>query len=337
MEVKKKEAEKLQVAEEVLKKPGFRHTTVLPEEAIVNLNIRPEGTYVDGTLGGGGHSALICEKLGRNGTLIGIDRDNAALEAAEKRLEGYNCNKIFVHGNYSEIKAILSKLVKEGRIGKDKIDGAILDLGVSSFQLDRPERGFSYMREAPLDMRMDQDGSFTAYDVVNTYDEYDLSKVIKTYGEEAWAKRIAKFIVKKRQEAPIETTTQLVDVIKAAIPARSRREGPHPAKRTFQAIRIEVNQELSHLAKAVEDFCDVLEHNGRLCVISFHSLEDRIVKNIFSKRANPCTCPPEFPICVCGKVADVRKISGKPIIPTKGEVEVNPRSRSAKMRVCEKI
>ena len=337
MEEKKKEAKALNTAEDISGRANFRHTTVLLEETIKNLNIKPDGIYVDGTLGGGGHSALICGNLGENGVLIGIDRDTDALEAAEKRLDEYDCEKIFVHNNYSEIKEILSELKAEGRIDRDKIDGAVLDLGVSSFQLDSPERGFSYMREAPLDMRMDQEGSFTAYDVVNSYDEHDLGEVIKTYGEEAWAKRIAKFIVQKRQEAPIETTTQLVDVIKAAIPARSRREGPHPAKRTFQAIRIEVNQELSHLSKAVEDFCDVLEHNGRLCIISFHSLEDRIVKNVFSKRANPCTCPPEFPICVCGKVADVRKISGKPIIPTKGEVDGNPRSRSAKLRVCEKI
>lgn len=337
MEEKKRLANESQETENTTEKADFRHTTVLLEEAIESLQIKPDGMYVDGTLGGGGHSALICENLGENGVLIGIDRDKEALEAAQKRLERYSCEKIFVHDNYSEIKDILSNLKGEGRIDRDKIDGAVLDLGVSSFQLDNQRRGFSYMKDAPLDMRMDQDGTFSAYDVVNTYDEHDLSEVIKTYGEEAWAKRIAKFIVQKRQEAPIETTTELVDVIKAAIPARSRREGPHPAKRTFQAIRIEVNQELSHLSKAVEDFCDVLEHNGRLCVISFHSLEDRIVKNVFGKRANPCTCPPEFPICVCGKVADVRKISGKPIIPTKGEVEGNPRSRSAKMRVCEKI
>lgn len=315
----------------------FRHTTVLLEEAINALNIKPDGIYVDGTLGGGGHSSLICENLGPEGTLIGIDRDTDAIEAARERLEKYDCKKIFVHSNYSDIKQVLGELCSEGRIGKEKIDGAVLDLGVSSFQLDNEDRGFSYMKNSPLDMRMDKYDSFSAYDVVNKYDERRLAEVITKYGEEAWSKRIAKFIVSARQEKPIENTEELVEIIKAAIPARARREGPHPAKRTFQAIRIEVNQELAHLEKAVSDFCDCLDVGGRLCVISFHSLEDRIVKNIISKRANPCTCPPEFPVCVCGKTADIRKVSGKPIVPHEGEVESNPRSRSAKMRVCEKI
>ena len=322
---------------EQAERADYHHTTVLPDEAIEALNIKPDGIYVDGTLGGGGHSALICEKLGVTGTPIGIDRDTDALSAAEERLSKYNCNKIFVHDNYSNIKEILGEICSEGKIGKDKIDGAVLDLGVSSFQLDNEGRGFSYMKKSPLDMRMNKEDSLSAYDVVNGYDEKSLANIITKYGEEAWSKRIAKFIVEAREDKPIENTEELVDIIKSAIPARARREGPHPAKRTFQAIRIEVNQELAHLERAVSDFCDCLDFGGRLCIISFHSLEDRLVKNIISKRANPCTCPPEFPICVCGKVADIRKISGKPILPSKEEVECNPRSRSAKMRVCEKI
>ncbi len=315
----------------------YKHITVLSEESIEALNIKTNGIYVDGTLGGGGHSALICEKLGPKGTLIGIDRDTDALSAAGDRLSKYNCKKIFVHNNYSNIKEVLGELCSEGKIGKNKIDGAVLDLGVSSFQLDNESRGFSYMKKSPLDMRMDTEDRLSAYDVVNGYDQRSLADIITKYGEEAWSKRIAKFIVEARAEKPIENTEELVEIIKAAIPARARRDGPHPAKRTFQAIRIEVNQELAHLEKAVSDFCDCLDFGGRLCIISFHSLEDRIVKNIISKRANPCTCPPEFPICVCGKTADIRKISGKPVLPSKEEVEHNPRSRSAKMRVCEKI
>ncbi len=308
----------------------FKHVSVLYDECIDNLNIDPDGIYVDGTLGGGGHSSGICQKLSERGTLIGIDRDRDALNAAEKRLEPYRCNKIFVQSNYSDIKNVLDQL------GIDEIDGALLDLGVSSFQLDNSERGFSYMQDAPLDMRMSQDDSFTAYDVVNTYSEKELFNIIKTYGEEKWASRISKFIVQARKEGPVETTGQLVDIIKAAIPAGARRDGPHPAKRSFQAIRIEVNDELGQLERAVEEFCDVLADKGRLCIITFHSLEDRIVKNIFNTRANPCTCPKEFPVCVCGKVADIRKVTGKPILPTDEEIEVNPRSRSAKLRVAEK-
>lgn len=308
----------------------FKHVSVLYDECIENLNIDPDGIYVDGTLGGGGHSSGICQRLSEKGTLIGIDRDRDALNAAQKRLEPYQCNKIFVQSNYSDIKNVLDQL------GIEEIDGALLDLGVSSFQLDNGERGFSYMQDAPLDMRMSQDDSFTAYDVVNTYSEKELFNIIKTYGEEKWASRISKFIVQERKKAPLETTGQLVDVIKAAIPAAARRDGPHPAKRTFQAIRIEVNDELGQLERAVEEFCDVLADEGRLCIITFHSLEDRIVKNIFNTRANPCTCPKEFPVCVCGKVADIRKISGKPILPSDEELEVNPRSRSAKLRVAEK-
>ena len=308
----------------------FKHVSVLYDECIDNLNIDPDGIYVDGTLGGGGHASGICQALSEKGTLIGIDRDRDALNAAQKRLEPYPCNKIFVQSNYSDIKNVLDQL------GIDEIDGALLDLGVSSFQLDNGERGFSYMQDAPLDMRMSQDDTFTAWDVVNNYSEKDLMNIIKTYGEEKWASRIAKFIVQARKEAPVETTGQLVDIIKAAIPASARRDGPHPAKRSFQAIRIEVNDELGQLERAVDEFCDVLADKGRLCIITFHSLEDRIVKNLFNTRANPCTCPKEFPVCVCGKVADIKKVTGKPIVPTDEELEVNPRSRSAKLRVAEK-
>ncbi len=309
----------------------FKHEPVLFDQCIKGLEIKPDGVYVDGTLGGGGHSKGICSALNENGTLIGIDRDKDALAAASKRLEKFNCRKLFVQSNYSDIKDILHQ------VGIDKIDGALLDLGVSSFQLDNPERGFSYMNQATLDMRMSQEDSFTAFDVVNEYDKNHLTNIISKYGEERWASRIADFIVKARKDKPIETTFELVDVIKAAIPASARRTGPHPAKRTFQAIRIEVNDELSQLEKAVEEFCDVLNVNGRLCIITFHSLEDRIVKDIFNKRANPCTCPKEFPVCVCGKRADVKKITGKPIQPVEQEKEDNPRSRSAKLRIIEKI
>lgn len=315
----------------------FRHTSVLLEECIENLNIKPSGIYVDGTLGGGGHSSYICENLGEDGILIGIDRDTDALEAASKRLEPYKCKKIFVHSNYADVKQVVEDLFEKGQIPKDKIDGALLDLGVSSFQLDNHSRGFSYMQDAPLDMRMNRDDKFSAYNVVNSYSEKELSKIISDYGEERWAKRIAQFICDRRKESPIETTFQLVDVIKGAIPKSARRDGPHPAKRTFQAIRIEVNDELSKLTEALEDFCDVLDEGGRLCVISFHSLEDRITKELISKRANPCTCPSDFPICTCGKTADIKKISRKPILPSLGEIEANHRARSAKLRVCEKI
>ena len=309
----------------------FKHTSVLLNECIENLNIRPDGIYVDGTLGGGGHSSVICERLSEEGTLIGIDRDRDALDAAGRRLEPYGCRKILVQSNYSDIKNVLNELEIDG------IDGVLLDLGVSSFQLDNAERGFSYMNDAPLDMRMSQDDDFTAYDVVNRYSEKELAGIISGYGEEKWAKRIASFIVEKRKDKPIESTFELVDVIKAAIPAKARREGPHPAKRTFQAIRIEVNDELGQLERAIEDFCDVLNPRGRLCVISFHSLEDRIVKDIIARRNNPCTCPKEFPVCICGKKADIEKISRKPILPGEEELEANPRARSAKLRVAEKI
>lgn len=309
----------------------FRHESVLLAQCIEGLNIKPDGIYVDGTLGGGGHSAGICKKLSSEGTLIGIDRDRDALSAASEKLRKYHCKKHFVQSNYSDVKQVLEDLEI------DKIDGALLDLGVSSFQLDNPERGFSYMNDAPLDMRMSQDDDFTAFEVVNEYDKKELANIISKYGEERWASRIAEFIVKKREDKPIETTFELVEIIKSAIPAAARRTGPHPAKRTFQAIRIEVNDELGQLERAVEEFCDVLNPGGRLCIITFHSLEDRIVKEIFNKRANPCTCPKEFPVCVCGKKADIRKITGKPIIPESDETEKNPRARSAKLRIAERI
>lgn len=309
----------------------FRHRPVMLERCVKGLDIRPDGIYVDGTLGGGGHSAAICRSLDERGALIGIDRDRDALNVSSERLKEYKCQKYFVQSNYSDIKQVLNELKIE------KVDGALLDLGVSSFQLDNPQRGFSYMNDAPLDMRMSQDDDFTAYDIVNDYDRNELIRVIGKYGEERWASRIADFIVKVRLDKPIESTYELVDVIKQAIPASARRTGPHPAKRTFQAIRIEVNDELSQLERAVEEFCDILAPGGRLCIITFHSLEDRIVKEIFSRRANPCTCPREFPICVCGKKADIKKITGKPFVPDAEETEENPRARSAKLRIAEKI
>ncbi len=307
----------------------FKHVSVMFDEAIEGLDLKSDGIYVDGTLGGGGHSGGICAGLGENGLLIGIDRDRDALAAAEKRLSQYKCRKEFVQSNFSDIKAVLEDL------GVEKIDGALLDLGVSSFQLDNPERGFSYMQEAPLDMRMNRDDSLTAYDVVNGYDRNELKDIIQKYGEERWASRIADFVVRERSKKPLETTTELVDVIKAAIPAKARRDGPHPAKRTFQAIRIEVNDELGRLGRALEDFLDVLRPGGRLEVITFHSLEDRIVKETFRKRFDPCTCPPGLPVCVCGKVGDIER-PGKPMIPSQEEIDSNPRSRSAKLRIAVK-
>lgn len=310
----------------------FSHVPVLYDECMRALAIKPDGIYVDGTMGGGGHSSGICERLGEGGLFIGIDRDIDAINAASKRLndQGTPCEKRFVQSNYADIKQVLE------REGIGSIDGALLDLGVSSFQLDNPERGFSYMSDAPLDMRMDAGSDFTAYDVVNGYSEKELFRIIKDYGEERWAKRIAEFIASARKEKKIESTFELVDIIKAAIPAAARREGPHPAKRTFQAIRIEVNDELGALEKAVSDFIDVLAPKGRLAIISFHSLEDRIVKDTFKARLNPCICPPEFPVCTCGRKPDVNKITGRPIIPTDLEIENNPRSRSAKLRILEK-
>ncbi len=308
----------------------FRHTSVLYDEILENLNIKPDGVYVDGTLGGGGHSSGICSKLSSKGILIGIDRDRDALKAAEENLREYNCTKHYVQDNYENINDVLNGLNISG------IDGAVLDLGVSSFQLDNPARGFSYMHEGALDMRMNADDSLTAWKIINEWSEAELKEIIINYGEEKWASRIAQFIVKHRGSQPINTTVELVEIIKMAIPAPARREGPHPAKRTFQAIRIAVNDELGQLERAVDKYIDCLKSEGRLCIITFHSLEDRIVKEAYRKRLAPCTCPKEFPACVCGKTTDVSKVSGKPVVPDSIEVESNPRARSAKLRIIEK-
>ena len=309
----------------------FKHIPVLYEECMELLNIRPGGVYVDGTLGGGGHASGIAERIGEEGLLIGIDRDQDALDAAGERLKRYGCRKLLVRSTYAQIRQVLEENGIEG------IDGALLDIGVSSFQLDNPDRGFSYMQDAPLDMRMNRDDTFSAYDVVNGYPKGELTRIIRGYGEERWASRIATFIADRRKEGPIETTGQLTEIIKAAIPASARREGPHPAKRTFQAIRIEVNGELDQLRQACDAYCDVLNPGGRLAIITFHSLEDRIVKDAFNRRLDPCTCPKDLPVCVCGKKADVKKVTGKPVTAREEELEGNPRSRSAKLRVIEKL
>ena len=308
----------------------FHHISVLLNECIDNLNIKPDGIYVDGTMGGGGHSLEIAKRL-TTGRLICIDQDPNAHEAAGKRLAEYKDRITFVRDNFGNIRNILDSL------GIEKIDGMLLDIGVSSHQLDEAERGFSYQQDAPLDMRMNPDKPFSAYDVVNGYDEDELDRVIFTYGEERWARRIAQFIVKERETKPIETTGELVDIIKKAVPKGARKDGPHPAKRTFQAIRIEVNGELDVLQKAIDDVAERLSVGGRLCIITFHSLEDRIVKEAFRKQENPCICPPQFPVCVCGKKPLGRVITRKPILPSKEELEVNPRSRSAKLRVLEGV
>lgn len=308
----------------------FHHISVLLNECIDNLNIRPDGIYVDGTMGGGGHSLEIAKRL-TTGRLICIDQDPNAHEAAGKRLAEYKDRIAFVRDNFGNIANILDSL------GIEKIDGMLLDIGVSSHQLDEAERGFSYQQDAPLDMRMNPDRPFSAYDVVNGYDEDELDRVIFAYGEERWARRIAQFIVKERENKPIETTGELVDIIKKAVPKGARKDGPHPAKRTFQAIRIEVNGELEVLQRAIDDVAARLAVGGRLCIITFHSLEDRIVKEAFRKQENPCICPPQFPVCVCGKKPLGRVITRKPILPSKEELEENPRSRSAKLRVLEGV
>lgn len=308
----------------------FKHVSVLLNECLDALNIKDDGIYVDCTLGGAGHSSHILQRLSKDGLLVGIDQDTDALKAAGERLKEYE-NKKLVHNNFHNIDSILEELEIP------KVDGILMDLGVSSYQLDEGERGFSYMKDAPLDMRMNRDREFSAYDVVNSYSMEDLWRIIRDYGEEKFAKRVAEFIVNRREEKPIETTLELVDIIKAAIPAKARREGPHPAKRTFQAIRIEVNGELEILNKAIKDGVNRLNKGGRMAIITFHSLEDRIVKLKFRELANPCTCPKEFPICVCGKKPLVKLISRKAIEPSKEEVEENPRSRSAKLRVIERF
>lgn len=306
----------------------FKHVSVLLDECIDSLNIREGKTYVDCTLGGTGHTQEILKKL-KGGKLIGIDQDTDALKNAEILLKDYE-NVILVHQNFENIKEIIIENAPAG------VDGILMDLGVSSYQLDEGERGFSYMKDAPLDMRMNRDEALSAYDVVNKYPEEEIYRIIRDYGEEKWAKRVAGFIRKARDEKPIETTLELVDLIKAAIPAKARREGPHPAKRTFQAIRIEVNRELSILRQTVLDAVDGLNPGGRLAIITFHSLEDRIVKTTYKELENPCNCPKNMP-CICGKVATVKILTKKPILPTDEEIEINPRSRSAKLRVLEKL
>lgn len=308
----------------------FKHTSVLLEETIDNLQIKPDGIYVDGTLGGGGHSYHIASKLEEKGGLIGIDQDEAAIEAAGIRLAPYRDKVTLIRDNYCNARQALAQ------IGIECVDGIVLDLGVSSFQLDNVERGFSYKYDTELDMRMDQRQSLTAADIVNQYTEMELYRVIKDYGEEQFAKNIAKHIVKARQDKPIETTGELNEIIKAAIPAKMRATGGHPSKRTFQAIRIECNRELEVLRDSLDDFIEMLAPGGRICIITFHSLEDRIVKTAFKRNENPCTCPPDFPVCVCGQVSRGKVVSRKPILPTEEEVAVNKRAKSAKLRVFEK-
>ena len=308
----------------------FQHVSVLLEESVQALNVKDGGIYVDGTLGGGGHSYRI---LSSNPTcrLIGIDRDKDAIFAASKRLEEFSDRVITVNDNFCNVKNVLD------RLGIEKIDGAVLDLGVSSYQLDNAERGFSYMHDAPLDMRMNQNDTLSAWEVVNRYSIEDLIRIFYEYGEEKWSKRIAEFIIEAREKKEIETTLELVDIIKAAIPKKARLEGGHPAKRIFQAIRIEVNNELKILEKSVNDLVDRLSVGGRLAVITFHSLEDRLIKQAFSSLAKGCECPSSFPICVCKKKPKVKLVSRKPLLPTKEEEERNSRSKSAKLRVIEKI
>ncbi len=306
----------------------FNHYSVMLEETIENLNIKPDGIYVDGTLGGGGHAFHVCKRL-KNGHFYGIDQDDAAITAASERLSVYGDMVTVIRNNYCNAKVALKEL------GVEKVDGIVLDLGVSSYQLDTEERGFSYRFDADLDMRMDRRQTLTAKDIVNNYSEMDLFRIIRDYGEDNFAKNIAKHIVKARQIKEIQTTGELNEIIKAAIPAKMRQNG-HPSKKTFQAIRIECNRELEVLKNALDDLIDLLNPGGRLCIITFHSLEDRIVKTAFKNKEHPCTCPPEFPVCVCGKKPEGRVISKKPILPSEEELEDNSRSKSAKLRVFEK-
>jgi 16S rRNA (cytosine1402-N4)-methyltransferase len=307
-----------------------KHFSVMLNECIENLNIKPDGVYLDGTLGMGGHSYQIASRLD-SGRLICIDRDETAIERAGRRLAPFKGKVTLVHGNFSDAATILDSL------GIDGADGMLFDLGVSSPQLDESERGFSYMNDAPLDMRMDKGESLTAYDVVNTWDEQRLLRILWDYGEERYARRIVGAILERRAQKPVETTLELVDIIKGAMPAAALREKQHPAKRTFQAIRIAVNDELGAIARMMETAPDKLNVGGRLCVISFHSLEDRIVKSGIAARENGCTCPREAPVCTCGFVKTLRSVTRKPILPSEEELEVNPRSRSAKLRVAERV
>lgn len=308
----------------------FKHKSVLLNEVLENMNIDPRGIYVDGTIGGGGHSYEIAARL-TTGRLIGLDQDEAAIEASGLRLQEYGSKVIIIRSNYSEIKSVMTS------IQIDKVNGILLDLGVSSYQLDTPMRGFSYREDAPLDMRMDKRNNKTARDIVNDYGEMELYRLIRDYGEDKFAKNIAKHIVRARGDKPIETTYELNEIIKAAIPAKVRATGGHPSKRTFQAIRIELNRELEVLKESLSNMIDILLPGGRLSIITFHSLEDRIVKDFFKTKENPCTCPPSFPICVCGKKPMGRIISKKPILPSTEELEINKRSKSAKLRVFERV
>ena len=307
----------------------FKHKSVLLNETIDGLNIKPDGIYVDGTLGGGGHAYEVCRRLGEKGSIVGIDQDAAAIEAASARLKDFGEKVTIVRSNYCDMKSKLHEL------GIDKVDGIVLDLGVSSYQLDTAERGFSYREDAPLDMRMDTRQKMTARDIVNDYTEADLYRVIRDYGEDKFAKNIAKHIVQARAVKPVETTAELSEIIRASIPMKFQKKSGHPAKRTFQAIRIELNRELDVLRDSLDDMIDLLNPGGRLCIITFHSLEDRIVKSAFRKNENPCTCPPDFPVCVCGKKSKGSIITKKPILPSDEELEYNSRSKSAKLRIFE--
>jgi 16S rRNA (cytosine1402-N4)-methyltransferase len=310
---------------------SFHHVTVLREEAVDGLNIRPDGIYVDCTLGGAGHSSLIASRLAPGGRLIAVDQDDWALDNAKERLAPYIDRVTLVKSNFRHLKEIVAEL------GLDGVDGVLFDLGVSSPQLDEGERGFSYNADAPLDMRMDQQGELTAYDIVNEWDEQELARIIWEYGEEKFSRRIARQIVQRRQQAPVETTGELVEIIKEAIPAAARRTGPHPAKRTFQAIRIAVNDELDAFRDAIVDAIGILRPEGRVSVITFHSLEDRICKQVYQDFSKGCICPPSFPVCACGNKATVKIVTRKPILPSEEELEANPRARSAKLRVAEKL
>ncbi len=308
----------------------FEHKSVLLNETIEGLNIKENGIYVDGTLGGAGHSSQIAKRLGKDGRLIGIDQDAAAIEAATQVLAPYSDKVTIVRNNYCNMVNILKEMGIKG------VDGILLDLGVSSYQLDTPDRGFSYREDAPLDMRMDQRKQLTAKDIVNEYSEFDLYRIIRDYGEDKFAKNIARHIVAQREKKPIETTFELNEIIKASIPAKVRMKGGHPSKKTFQAIRIELNKELEVLSDSLNDMIDFLNPGGRMCVITFHSLEDRIVKTIMKNNENPCTCPPSFPVCVCGKKSKGRVITRKPIVPSQAELDENSRSKSSKLRIFER-
>ena len=308
----------------------FKHKSVLLEETIDGLRVKPDGTYVDGTLGGAGHAKEVCRRLSAKGRFIGIDQDQDAIVAASERLAAYEDRVTIIRSNYCYMANEVHNL------GIQKVNGIVLDLGVSSYQLDNEERGFTYRVDAPLDMRMDQRQSRTAADIVNGYEERELYRIIRDYGEDKFAKNIAKHIVAARQQSPIRTTGELTEIIRQSIPMKMQVTGGHPAKRTFQAIRIELNRELDVLRESLDGMIDLLDDGGRICIITFHSLEDRIVKTIFRKNENPCTCPSDFPVCVCGKKSKGKVITRKPILPTTAEQEENPRSKSAKLRIFER-